>query len=462
MPLIRVAGLGPGDIDLLTSGTKTLIEKVASGAGFLRTRVHPAASIGAHMESFDDLYESSDTFNDVYAGIVERLVAAAVVHGEVLYVVPGSPMVAEHAVELLLDDPRVTVKLEPAMSFVDLSWTCLGIDPVRAGVRIVDGHTFAEDVETFEHPLLISQCHSAAVLSDIKLSIDTDSLTEIPVVTVLHHLGLPDERIATVAWPDLDRIATTHGIVADHLTSLYVPKLITSGASAIRRLQTQMRALRERCPWDAEQTHDSLARYAVEEAYELVDAITYLDADATPTGKDPIDEFQAELGDLLFQVIFHSCLATESGWFDLADVANTLFEKLERRHPHVFGSVEVADADEVKVNWEQIKAEERSGVVDPFASIPDSLPALLWASKVLKVAQGRSGGLFTNVLGSAADALDLLRAHSKGEAEAANSAIDDSLMGDALLQLVAECRLRAIDPEIALRRSAARIRDRSI
>jgi tetrapyrrole methylase family protein / MazG family protein len=457
VPLIRVAGLGPGDVDLLTAGTKTLIERVVPGAGFLRTRIHPAASIGAHMASFDDLYESSETFDDVYTGIVERLVTAAVEHGEVLYVVPGSPMVAEHAVELLLADPRVTVKLEPALSFVDLSWTCLGIDPVRAGVRIVDGHTFADDVESFEHPLLISQCHSAAVLSDIKLSVDTDSLTEIPVATVLHHLGLPDERIVSVAWPDLDRIATSHGIVADHLTSLYVPKLVASAGSAIRRLQTQMRALRERCPWDAEQTHDSLARYAVEEAYELVDAITYLDADTTPTGEDPVDEFQAELGDLLFQVIFHSCLATESGWFDLTDVANTLYDKLERRHPHVFGAVSVADADEVKVNWEKIKSEERAGVIDPFGSVPDSLPALLWASKILRVVQSRSADAPAGLTG----ALDVLRAHMNTSRDSAAIESDDSMVGNALLELVAESRRMGIDPEIALRRAAARVRDRS-
>ncbi len=248
MPRIRVAGLGPGDVDLLTGGTRTLIQNAAPGAAFLRTRIHPAASVAAHLASFDDLYDSSETFDDVYSGIVEQLVAAAIQHGEVLYLVPGSPMVAEHTVELLLDDPRVQVKLEPALSFVDLTWTSLGIDPIRAGVRIVDGHTFADDVESFEHPMLISQCHSAAVLSDIKLSMDTDSLTEIPVATVLHHLGLPDERIVTVAWPDLDRIATTHGIVADHLTSLYVPRFVTSGASAIRRLQTQMRTLARTVP----------------------------------------------------------------------------------------------------------------------------------------------------------------------------------------------------------------------
>ncbi len=175
----------------------------------------------------------------------------------------------------------------------------------------------------------------------------------------------------------------------------------------------------------------------------MVDAINYLDSDTTPIGKDPIDEFQGELGDLLFQVIFHSCLATESGWFDLADVANMLHDKLERRHPHVFGGVEAANADEVKVNWELIKASERSGVVDPFASIPDSLPALLWASKVLKVAQSSD---------------DSLRAHMSSNRDAFAGEVE---LGDALLDLVAECRRQGVDPEIALRRSAAKVRDRS-
>jgi tetrapyrrole methylase family protein / MazG family protein len=455
MALLRVGGLGPGDTDLLTAGTLSLIQRFSVANGFLRTRIHPAASICTHMSTCDDLYETSETFDDVYRAIVERLVAATLEHEEVLYLVPGSPMVAEHTVELLLADPRVTVQLEPALSFVDLTWTRLGIDPVRVGVRIVDGHSFAEDVESFEHPLLISQCHAASVLSDIKLSADIDTFTEIPVATVLHHLGLPDERIETVAWPDLDRIASTHAIVADHLTSLYVPKLVSSSGSAIGRLQTQMQALRDRCPWDREQTHESLARYAVEEAYEVVDAISYLNEELTPTGEDPIDAFQSELGDLLFQVIFHSCLATESGWFDLTDVANTLHDKLERRHPHVFGSVAVADADEVKANWDQIKAEERGGVVDPFAKIPNSLPALLWSSKVLKVCAELGLKPSTDRFG----AVDLLRAHTVAGSAEGSDAQQELVLGDSLLELVAEGRRLGIDPEIALRRAAARVRD---
>jgi MazG family protein len=234
---------------------------------------------------------------------------------------------------------------------------------------------------------------------------------------------------------------------------------VSSSGSAVGRLQTQMRALRERCPWDREQTHESLARYAVEEAYEVVDAISHLADDETPTGEDPIDAFQSELGDLLFQVIFHSCLATESGWFDLTDVANTLHAKLERRHPHVFGSVVVDDANEVKANWEQIKAEERGGVVggdvDPFAKIPDSLPALLWSSKVLKVC----AGLGLELPADRFVAVDLLRAHTVDGSAQASDPEREVALGEALLELVAESRRLGIDPEVALR-AAARVRDR--
>lgn len=454
MGRIRVAGLGPGDVDLLTTGTRRLIETSTQANAFLRTRVHPAASICAHIASFDDIYESGETFDQVYQAIVERLVEASQKVDEVLYLVPGSPLVAERTVDLLIHDARVDVRIEPALSFVDLSWTRLGVDPVQLGVRIVDGHRFEDQVQSFEHPMLIAQCHSASVLSDIKLGVDADALNEVPVATVLHHLGLLDERVVTVAWPDLDRIASTHGIVPDHLTSLYVPTLVSGATSAIRRLQSQMRALREGCPWDRAQTHESLARYAVEEAYELVDAIEYLHDDADPAGKDPVEALEGELGDLLFQVVFHCCLATEEGWFDLADVANTLHDKLQRRHPHVFGGVAVEGVDDVVANWEDMKNAERGSIADPFAAIPEALPALLWASKILKTAE-------TSRMNSL-DAIDVLRAHMDAAAvgsEGADAFLLDAAVGESLLQLVAASRRLGVDPEVALRRAAARVRD---
>ena len=290
--------------------------------------------------------------------------------------VPGSPMVAEHTVELLLADPRVRVIVEPAMSFVDLTWVRLGIDPVTHGVRIVDGHRFATDPPTFDTPMLIGQCHAVSVLSDVKLALDLEAIDEIPVATVVHHLGLPSERIAVVAWPDLDRLSTVVGIEPDHLTSLYVPALALGAGPVIRRLEDQMRALRARCPWDREQTHASLAKYAIEEAAELVEAISFLDAASMPNGEDPVEALEEELGDVLFQVLFHACVAAEEGWFDLTDVARTLFTKMERRHPHVFGgpdglgAVSYPDAASVKADWEAIKAAERA------AKAADRLPRL--------------------------------------------------------------------------------------
>ena len=108
--------------------------------------------------SFDALYDAADRIEDVYAGIVEALVADASEHGEVLYAVPGSPVVAERTVELLAADGRVDVELVPALSFLDLAWVRLGVDPVERGVRLVDGHRFAVAAAGERGPLLVGQC----------------------------------------------------------------------------------------------------------------------------------------------------------------------------------------------------------------------------------------------------------------------------------------------------------------
>ena len=130
-PVVHVVGLGPGGPDLVTAGTLALIERVPTR--FLRTTRHPAAAVMDGDASFDHLYESATTMEGVYRGIVEALVRAAGDRGEVLYAVPGSPVVAEHTVELLLADERVRAVCHPALSFLDLTWVRLGVDPVERG-----------------------------------------------------------------------------------------------------------------------------------------------------------------------------------------------------------------------------------------------------------------------------------------------------------------------------------------
>ena len=207
------------------------------------------------------------------------------------------------------------------------------------GARVVDAHAFAVDAAASRGPMLIAQCDSRLVCSEVKLAL-LESLPPEHEVTVLQRLGLPDERVFTVALADVDR-----DVEPDHLTSLFVD----TGDAAVGPELARLLALTERlrgpggCPWDAEQTHHSLRRHVLEEAYEVVEAIEQLPADA-PRGDIPLGAYDAledELGDLLFQVMIQSVLASEAGAFTVADVARGVHTKLVRRHPHVFGDVQV-------------------------------------------------------------------------------------------------------------------------
>ena len=366
---VVVVGLGPAGPELLTAEATAALERIPHR--YLRTTRHPAAVAVTDAVSFDERYESADSMDAVYRGIVDDLVAAATEHGEVLYAVPGSPTVAEHTVELLRADDRVEVSVLASVSFLDLAWDRLGVDPVAVGARLIDGHDFAVAAAGATGPLLVGQCDRPSVLSDIKLAVE-----EGPTVTVLQRLGLPDESVTEVAWDDLDRV-----VEPDHLTSLWIPGLAAPVAAELVAFAEVVRRLRAECPWDREQTHQSLTRHLIEESYEVLDAIDLLGIDEDE-GYVALEE---ELGDLLFQVVFHATLGAEEGRFTLADVARGIHDKLVLRHPHVFAEVEVDGADEVVSNWEAIKKAEK-GRDSVFDGIPNGLPALLYALKIDKKA----------------------------------------------------------------------------
>jgi tetrapyrrole methylase family protein/MazG family protein len=441
-----VVGLGPAGADLVTAETRAAIERVPHR--FLRTGRHPAASAVAGARTFDDVYEAATDFDAVYRTIVERLVAAADEHGEVLYAVPGSPLVLERSVRWLRDDERVEVVVLAALSFLDLAYARLGLDPVEARLTLVDAHTFATAAAGLTGPLLVAHTHNRRVLSDVKLAVDDEPADP---VTVLQRLGLPDEAVLTVPWADLDR-----SFEPDHLTCLYVPSLAAPVGAELVRFHEVVRQLRAECPWDREQTHASLARYAVEETYELVEAIHDLRPDG---GGD--DELAGELGDVLLQVVLHSAIAEQEGRFTLADVARGITEKMVRRHPHVFGDVAVDGADHVIANWEQIKAAERADAGDaaPASSVDGvngHLPALAYARELGSRA-AKAGFDWDDPLGT----IDKVREELAEIVEAWDD--PDHVaeeIGDLLFAVTSVARHRRVDPEVALRNAAAKFRRR--
>jgi len=204
------------------------------------------------------------------------------------------------------------------------------------------------------------------------------------------------------------------------------------------------------CPWDAEQDHKSLSRCVIEEAYELVDAIQ--------TGNS--EDLKEELGDILLQVVFHSIIAKESGEFTIADVINSLRDKLIYRHPHVFGNVRVENSEDVVKNWQQLKRKEptkkkRKSILD---GIPESLPSLLYARKIQSAA-GKVGfdweepeGVIDKIKEEADELCEAMEQRDRDD-------IEDEI-GDLLFSIVNLARSAGVDPEAALRRTNHKFRKR--
>jgi tetrapyrrole methylase family protein / MazG family protein len=448
-PVVRVVGLGPGTIDHVTRRTFALLSD--SPVARLRTNVHPSAAAFPEVPSYDHLYNDARSFDDLYVAIVDDLVALAkgAESQEVVYAVPGSPIVAERTVELLLERDDVTTVLEPAVSVIDVACVALGRDPMSAGLRVVDALGSIEDFRG-PGPLLILQTYSSEVLASVP-----DRLPATVEVTVLHHLGLDDELITTLRASEL---ASFHR--ADHLTSLWVEGFRDAGV-AMADLIDFVKRLRAECPWDQEQTHASLTRHLLEEAYETLDALEAFVALDEVDGDDDtvIDHVEEELGDLLFQVLFHAELGDEEGNFSFASIADTLRDKLIGRHPHVFGDVTVSGADEVASRWEVLKRNEkgRDSVVDGVAW---QLPALTLYTKLLRKAALVDLGAASSEL-SRERALGALRALSlEGDVEnGASTVASERGWGDVLSALVAAASVEGVDLEGVLRQRAIELRD---
>ena len=228
-------------------------------------------------------------------------------------------------------------------------------------------------------------------------------------------------------------------------------------AAELARFDELVRVLRERCPWDREQTHASLRQHLLSEAHELLEALdaraAHPDSEIVADADDLLEE---ELGDLLFQVGFHSRLAAERGAFTLADVARRIHDKLVARHPHVFGDVEAADSSAVMANWEAIKRAEKNRA-SAMDGLPASLPALLLALAVQK--RAASAGL-DPAPASAPDDLETACTQAVDALARLRASGDESDLGAALFAAVQAACLLPCDPEAALRTEARHFEQR--
>ena len=208
---------------------------------------------------------------------------------------------------------------------------------------------------------------------------------------------------------------------------------------ALDRLLTIMDELREKCPWDKKQTMQSLRHLTIEETYELGDAIL----------ENDLNEVKKELGDLLLHIFFYAKIGSESGDFDIADVAHDIAEKLINRHPHIYGNIEVSDEEEVKKNWEKIKLKE--GKKSVLQGVPASLPALVKANRI----QDKVAGVGFD-WEDPSDVLEKVReelTEMENEIQSGNQDAVEDEFGDVIFSLVNYARFLNINPENALERT---------
>jgi tetrapyrrole methylase family protein/MazG family protein len=280
------------------------------------------------------------------------------------------------------------------------------------------------------------------------------------VAVVLQRLGLPGERVEQVPFDE-----ALAALRADELAAVFIPvpaaaRSFAAAGAELARLASLVATLRERCPWDREQTHASLVRHLLEEAYEAIEAIDGLSDPPTPA---QAAHFEEEIGDLLCQVYFHATLAAETGSFDLESVARALREKLVARHPHVFGDRVARDAGMVVANWERGKLGEK-GRTSLMDGIPPAMPALAAAVKVERKAAGAGLGFAETGDPAAVKAhlealLDVL---APAAGEVAVETAGEEQLGELLLDVARMAAAAGLDAEGALRRATARFKERFV
>jgi tetrapyrrole methylase family protein / MazG family protein len=375
---IEILGLGAGDLEQLSFGVYKKL--MGSSHLYLRTKEHPVVAElekeGLHYTSFDSIYEKHDQFEAVYQEIVGTLLDKAQ-NEAIIYAVPGHPLVAERTVQLLLEKgpkSEVEISVGGGQSFIDALFQSLKIDPID-GFQLLDGTLLERNQLQVDQHIFISQVYDQFVASEVKLTL-MERLPDDYEVYIVTAAGSKNEIIEKVPLFELDRRVTIN-----NLTSVYIPpvkdeQILLKNFSKLREIIAELRGPNG-CPWDKEQTHESLKKYLIEETYEVIEAIDSGD----------IDHLIEELGDVLLQVMLHAQIGEDEGYFSIDEIIEVLSAKMIRRHPHVFGNVKATCSEEVLQNWQEIKKKEKGETATSLLEgVSKSLPNLIRAYELQKKA----------------------------------------------------------------------------
>lgn len=353
---ITVVGLGSGGVSDISLGAFRAIREARFL--YLRTEKHPVVDClsqqGIQFRSFDCYYESGDSFEEVYASIVEELICAAKANGEIVYAVPGHPRVAETTVDILLSDSRIkqySIELEiiPSNSFLDNLFIFLDVDPSKRGFTVLDALQFDLQSIRSQTDIVFTQVYDRRIASELKLKL-MECLRDESRVILFKAAGVEgiEEKIELKLF-EIDRSEFEF----DHLTSVYIPFVPDNYRhKTIYDLMRTIEILRseEGCPWDRKQTPTSIIPNMYEEMEELVEAIK----------KTDIDNIVEELGDVLMLLAMQARFGEEDEYFNMPDVVDGIVQKLIFRHPHVFGNDKVSSIEEANEIWEHQKMREKN------------------------------------------------------------------------------------------------------
>lgn len=437
MHKLHILGLGTGKSEELSYKAYNLIN--SEKPKYTRTIRHPVLTEQSYknLKAFDEIFEKEDNLEQVYQIIKETLDYALDQYDEIIYIVPGSPYIGDRIVDSYLNEQHgIEIDIIDGCSFIDKAIKLSGTQNMR--VNIIDGQVLNQYSIDIHGDNIICGIESQALASRIKIE-----LTEIyPYDTNVIFMDILKNKREQISLFELDRQENYDYSTYIFVESIDITMLDMYNINDLKNLMSLLRGP-DGCPWDRKQTHMSLRECVVEEAYEVVDAIENND----------VDNLVEELGDLLLQVVFHSQIAAEEGYFNFEDVIAGICKKLYSRHPHVFLDSKAHDETEAKLNWDEIKEKEKktSSYTEKIAGIPQSMSPLTRGYKIQSKA-AEVGFDWPNASGAVLkvkeEIAELMEAYETMDAVK----IEDEI-GDLIFAIINFARFMGINPDIALNKT---------